>query len=112
MRAAIYIRVSSEEQVDNWSLGAQLERCCALGDTNGWEVTKAYEDAGFSPKSDQRPALQRLIRDAEAGKFTALIIYEPDCLSRRPGHMALFVERLVATGVKLASATESGQVQS
>jgi site-specific DNA recombinase len=106
MRAAIYIRVSSEEQVDNWSLGAQLERCQEFADSNGWDVVKVYEDAGFSAKSDQRPALQQLLRDAESGKFEALIIYKLDRLSRRQGHMALIVERLVAAGVRLASATE------
>lgn len=58
MKAAIYIRVSSEEQGDSWSLGAQLERCQAFADTNGWDVIKVYEDAAFSAKSDQRPALQ------------------------------------------------------
>ena len=105
MRSAIYIRVSSEEQIDNWSLGAQLERCQAFADSNNWDMVKVYEDAGFSAKSDQRPALQRLLRDAEAGKFDALIIYKLDRLSRRQGHMALIVERLVAAGVQLASAT-------
>ena len=106
MKAAIYIRLSSEEQVDNWSLGAQLERCQAFADTNGWQVVKVYEDAGFSAKSDQRPDLQRLLRDAEAGQFDTLIIHKLDRLSRRQGHMALIVERLVAAGVRLASATE------
>ena len=71
-RAAIYTRVSSEEQV--WekkpkngeaekkaSLKDQEERCRAYAKAQAWEVAEVYEDAGVSGAKADRPALNRLL---------------------------------------------------
>jgi DNA invertase Pin-like site-specific DNA recombinase len=41
--AAIYIRVSTEEQTEGWSLEAQRELCTRLALQRGWSVYKVYE---------------------------------------------------------------------
>ena len=36
----------------------------------------SYDDAGFSGGTLERPALQRLMRDIEAGKIDAVVCYK------------------------------------
>ena len=61
MRAGIYYRVSSEEQVDGFSLDAQ--RCVLLDHcrAKGWQVVEEYADEGKSARTDRierRPAFK------------------------------------------------------
>jgi site-specific DNA recombinase len=55
MRTVIYTRVSSEEQLDGFSLSAQAEQCRRYADQKGWTVVRLYEERGRSGKSAQRP---------------------------------------------------------
>ena len=43
MRCAIYVRVSREEQLEGWSLDAQLEQCQALAALRKWQIAHVYE---------------------------------------------------------------------
>jgi hypothetical protein len=63
--AAIYIRVSTEEQTEGWSLEAQRELCTRLALQRGWSVYKVYEEPGQSAKTDRRPVFQHMLREAE-----------------------------------------------
>jgi site-specific DNA recombinase len=70
MRAAAYCRVSSDEQVDGFSLDAQqriIEEACLA---RGWTIAEAYVDEGKSARGDtvsKRPAFKRMMEDAETG---------------------------------------------
>ena len=66
MRCAIYVRVSREEQIEGWSLDAQLEQCRALAALRHWQIERVYEEPGRSAKTDLRPAFQRLMHHAAA----------------------------------------------
>ena len=44
MRCAIYVRVSREEQLEGWSLDAQLEQCQALAALRKWQIAHVYEE--------------------------------------------------------------------
>jgi len=69
MRAYIYLRVSSTQQVEKdlteegYSIPAQREACLRLLEQKGWEFAGEYVDAGESARSADRPALQRLLSD-------------------------------------------------
>ncbi len=85
MRAGIYYRVSSEEQVDGFSLDAQrrllLDHCAA----KGWRVVEEYADEGKSARTDRierRPAFKRMIEDAEAGKLDVVAVHKIDRFAR------------------------------
>jgi len=88
IRCAIYTRKSSEEGLDQEfnSLDAQRESAeafIASQKTEGWAVLpELYDDGGFSGGSMERPALDRLLRDIDAGKFDCVIVYKVDRLSR------------------------------
>ncbi|WP_294013591.1 recombinase family protein [Sphingomonas sp.] len=87
-RCAIYARKSSEHglEQDFNSLEAQHELCSAYITSQkhrGWaEVDKVYIDAAQSGGSLDRPALQALLEDVEAGQVDIVVIYKLDRLSR------------------------------
>ena len=84
-RAAIYYRVSTEEQIDGYSLDEQriaLEEFCAA---KGWTIVATYAEEGKSARSDniaKRPQFQQLLDDAEAGLFEVVVVHKLDRFSR------------------------------
>lgn len=88
IKVAIYCRKSTEEGLDREfnSLDAQRQ-CCeqfvASQKGEGWVVSsKRYDDGGFSGSNTERPALQRLLADVEAGTVQVIAVYKLDRLSR------------------------------
>lgn len=69
MIAAVYIRVSTEDQArEGFSLGEQKEKLLQLCSFKGYEVFKVYEDAGISAKDmEHRPQFQQMIEDMKNG---------------------------------------------
>jgi site-specific DNA recombinase len=83
MRVAVYIRVSTEEQArEGYSIGAQRDRITKFIESQGWEISDFYIDEGFSAKNLDRPAMQRLIKDANSNKFDVVVFYKLDRLVR------------------------------
>jgi DNA invertase Pin-like site-specific DNA recombinase len=88
VRCAIYSRKSSEEGLELAfnSLDAQREACAAYIDSQrheGWiALDDRYDDGGYSGGTLERPALQRLIRNIEAGRVDTVVCYKIDRLSR------------------------------
>jgi len=87
-RCAIYTRKSTEEGLDKEfnSLEAQREsgEIKILSQKHaGWElIPDHYDDGGISGGTMERPALQRLLEDIEAGKVDVVVVYKIDRLSR------------------------------
>lgn len=105
--AAIYIRVSTEEQTEGWSLEAQRCLCQALAQSRGWSVYKIYEEPGQSAKTDRRPAFQRMMWDAEWQRFDVILVHKLDRFSRSLPDVVSNVARLKRAGVGLVSVSES-----
>ena len=61
--AAIYLRVSSEMQLDGFSIEAQKNACLKYAKDQGYEVTEdhMYIDEAYSAKNEERPAFKRMI---------------------------------------------------
>ncbi len=82
-RAALYSRVSTDEQAERGtSLTDQLRRAAAYCETNGWEVVDEFVDDGVTGATIDRPALQQLLRSARANAFDVVVVTDPDRLSR------------------------------
>lgn len=80
---AIYERVSTlHQKEDGYSIGEQEERLRMFASAHRWIVTEVYSDPGFSGGKLDRPAMQKLIKDAKAHQFDAVIVYKLDRLSR------------------------------
>lgn len=107
MRAVIYLRVSTREQVqkgegeEGFSIPAQREACVRHIGTQGWELVDEYVDRGESARSADRPALQQMLaRIAEDADIDAVVVHKVDRLARNlEDHVAiraLFRKRNVA----------------
>ena len=84
MIAAVYIRVSTEDQArEGFSLGEQKEKLLQLCAFKGYEVFKVYEDAGISAKDmEHRPAFQEMLQDMRDGKINYIVAYKLDRVTR------------------------------
>lgn len=70
-------------------------------------VPDRYDDGGVSGGTLERPALQRLLRDIEAGLVDVVVVYKIDRLSRSLMHFAKLVEVFDAHQVTFVSVTQS-----
>ena len=66
-----------------------------------------YEDAGLSGGTLERPGLQRLLTDIDAGLVEQIVVYKVDRLTRSLSDFAKLVERLAAAGAVFVSVTQS-----
>lgn len=109
-RAAIYVRVSTEDQArDGFGLEVQRQRCSAMATVKGWSLIDTYADEGVSGAKgiDQRPGLARLMADALDGRIDAIIVLALDRLGRKTRIVLELVEQLGAANVVLVSVKES-----
>jgi DNA invertase Pin-like site-specific DNA recombinase len=111
-RAAIYTRKSTEAglEQDFNSLDAQREACEAYIKSQtheGWKLLpQGYDDGGLSGGTLDRPALQRLLTDIEAGQVDVIVVYKVDRLTRSLADFAKLVELFDTHGVSFVSVTQ------
>ena len=67
-KAYIYTRVSTEMQVDGFSLAAQKEDICRYAKLRGIQIVGEFCDEGKSGKSDKRPEFMKMIETIKANK--------------------------------------------
>jgi len=103
--AAIYVRVSTEEQARlGISLSAQEEALKNYASALGYEVLKIYKDEGKSGKDiTHRPEMVQLLKDAEMRKFQAIFIYKLDRFSRSLKDLIETIEKLKEWNVDFIS---------
>lgn len=90
---ALYVRVSTEQQAEEgFSIDGQIERLKAYCVAMGWSNIKVYCDAGYSGASLNRPDIQNLIVDAEAGRIGKVVVYKLDRLSRSQKDTLFLIE--------------------
>jgi site-specific DNA recombinase len=112
IRCAIYTRKSTEEglQQDFNSLDAQREAgeaYVASQKNEGWIcLPNRYDDGGFTGGNMERPALQRLLADIEAGKIDCVVVYKVDRLSRSILDFSKIMERFDERGASFVSVTQ------
>ena len=105
---ALYSRVSTEIQKENYSIGEQQERMQKYCDAMKWTAYKFYTDAGFSGAKLDRPALQKLIRDVRSGKIERVLVYKLDRLSRSQKDILYLIEDVfLANKCEFVSITEN-----
>lgn len=110
MRYAAYVRISSEEQVGNFSLDAQQRAIEAWVIAKGGLLVQTYKDEAQSGRSADRPAFQQLRKDARKGKFDAVIVHKFDRFARNRTD-ALAVKSLLRYdyGIKVFSVNEPSE---
>lgn len=109
MRAALYARVSSEEQVEGYSIDAQRRAFQTLVEARGWIACKEYVEEGRSARTEdisKRPVFKEMIADASAGKFDVLIVHKLDRFSRNLRITLEYFDKLLKMGVTFISINE------
>ena len=109
IRVAIYARVSTEEQAEHgYSIDAQLDNLREYCKLHNKEVAGEYVDRGISGKEmTKRHELQRLLRDAELGKFDEVIVWKINRMSRKTKDLLEIVELLGRNNVCFRSFSEN-----
>jgi site-specific DNA recombinase len=106
IKVALYSRVSTEEQKENFSLAAQLELLRKHASDSKFEVFDEYVDDGFSGTSFERPQFQRLMDDSRQDKFQLILVYRVDRFFRNNKDLLNTVDELQGCGVSVRSITE------
>ncbi len=103
--AAIYIRVSTQDQVQHGiSLRAQEQALKNYAKSQGYEIFKIYKDEGKSAKAiKNRPAMMEMLQAAELRKFQAIFIYKLDRFSRSLMDLITTIEKLKEWGIDFIS---------
>ena len=108
-KAVLYLRVSTEEQVDNFSLDTQEEICRKEADKRGYEITEVFREEGRSAKTiTGRPVLIQLLEFCRKQKHRvqAVLVYRLDRVSRITADYLAIRKKLTENGVTIVSATE------
>lgn len=106
MRAAIYARVSTEDQArEGFSLEAQLEMLRAYCEAQGYESVLEYVDDGYSGRNTKRPAYQKMM--SEMDQWDILAVIKMDRIHRNSKNFMIMMEILEAKSKSFTSSTES-----
>jgi len=104
IRAAIYARVSSQQQAEANTIASQVEALIARVLDDGFQLDDEFRflDEGYSGGTLLRPALERLRDQAAAGMVDRLYVHSPDRLARNYAHQVLLIDELRRSGVEVA----------
>src|SRR5882762_335435 len=100
MRAVIYCRVSTKA---GQSVEMQLRDLRQLAEQRGFEIVAEYCDEGVSGSCDSRPQLDKMLAEAQRGKFQAVLIWRLDRLGRSLQHLVRLFESFRSWNVALIS---------
>jgi len=102
MQAAIYIRVSTDDQVRHgFSLAEQREACRGRATSLGATTIEEYADEGVSGTILDRHGLSLLRESIRNNQVDLLVVRDPDRLSRKLSHQLLLTEEFEKAGVKI-----------
>lgn len=111
MRAALYIRVSTDEQVKGYGLTVQEEKLRAFVKLNDYHLDESnvYKDEGFSGSLpvEERPGIKKMLEDAKNRQFDVVITYRLDRMFRKTKFLLEMVDELEKHKVGFKSMTES-----
>ena len=109
MRAALYARVSTPEQLEGYSIEAQRRAFRLLCEGRHWDPLEEYIDEGKSARTDKlskRPAFQKALADAQAHVYDVLVVHKLDRFSRNQRITENSLYALSQAGVSFISILE------
>ena len=100
--AAIYARVSSEQQREENTIASQTASLIEFAKSHDLDVPKewVFEDEGYSGATLERPGLERVRDLAAEGQIQVVLAYSPDRLSRKYAYQILLIEEFARQGVE------------
>src|SRR5438132_6907027 len=112
--AAIYARVSSEQQREENTIASQAASLIEFAKSHDLEVPGEWvcEDEGYSGATLERPGLERVRDLAAEGQIQVMLAYSPDRLSRKYAYQILLIEEFARHGVRSEEHTSELQSHS
>ncbi len=101
MRAAIYGRVSTEQQ----DVDKQIKECKSFCKYRKYEVVQIYKDV-ISGTKDSRPQLDLLMKDCFRKKFEVVVVWKLDRLGRSVKHLISIVNQWKEYGIDFVCVTQ------
>jgi site-specific DNA recombinase len=103
IRAAIYARVSSEQQATDSTINSQIAALEARLAQDGLPLMpdERFCDEGYSGATLVRPALERLRDAVAAGHLDRIYVHSPDRLARRYAYQVLLIDEFRRAGVEV-----------
>jgi len=106
LRAAIYTRVSTEDQAkEGFSLDAQLDKLRSYCKARDWIIADEYVDDGYSGRNVKRPAYNKMMD--EMNRWDLLLVIKMDRIHRNSKNFMLMMENLNKNEKEFASMSES-----
>lgn len=106
LRAAIYARVSTEDQArEGYSIAAQLKRLRSYCLARGWTVANEYVDEGYSGRSPERPAYKRMMHDKDI--WDVVVVLKMDRIHRNSRNFTMMMDFLRSWNKEFNSTQEN-----
>ena len=104
MKAAIYARVSTEEQTEQ----NQVNILATWAHDRGFEIHDTYRDIGSAWQHSDQKELRRLLVDCDRGKVNLVLVYDLSRLTRKgPLELMLTIRKFADKGVTVNSYLET-----
>jgi site-specific DNA recombinase len=103
--AAVYLRVSTEEQSKHWGVQAQLSSCKRYCRENKLAIASVYTDI-ISGATSNRPGFQQMLIDGKQKSFSVIVVAKLDRLARDLYLQIGTIEDLRGHGVEVVSVAE------
>lgn len=105
MNCVIYTRVSTDEQVNGFSLPSQVRALRTFAAERGWTVIHELSDDGVTGATLDRPALTEIRELVRCGAVQIVLVHDMDRLSRKLAHQLLLQDEFDRAGVRLECLT-------
>lgn len=103
-----YVRVSTENQLENYSIEEQISRLKSYCAAKDMALLKIYTDGGYSGGNTDRPALKQMLADIKTVRVDAVLVYKLDRLSRsQKDTLTLIEDEFLAHDVDFISINEN-----
>ena len=89
-------------------VGLQLDELRQVAAQRGWSIVGEYSDEGVSGAKTSRPQLDRMLADAQAGRFDLLAVWKLDRLGRSLPHLLQLLDQLAANAVGFTAIRDAG----
>jgi len=97
-RAAIYTRVSTDEQAKGYSLNTQVDACLQYAAGHGYQIVESFKE-DYSGAILDRPELNKLRDIINSKLIDVVIVYDIDRLARKSAYQMLIEDEFQRSGV-------------
>ncbi len=93
IKYVLYARKSTEnEERQVLSIDSQVKEMLELAERDGLEVVEIRRESHSAKESGQRPVYKEILEDIRRGRFSGILTWAPDRLSRNAGDLGSIVD--------------------